>query len=38
MMKKRKGTKRYKERMYRSGSLDELREVIGLIFANNPAC
>lgn len=38
MMKKRKGTKRYKERMYRSGSLDELREVIGLIFADNPAC
>lgn len=32
MMKKRKGTKRYKERLYRSGSLEELSEVIGLIF------
>lgn len=32
MMKKRKGTKRYKERLYRSGSLRELLEVIELIF------
>lgn len=32
MMKKKKGTKRYKERLYQSGSLEELREVIGLIF------
>ena len=31
-MKKRKGTKRYKERLYRSGSLEELREVVELIF------
>ena len=37
MMKKRKGTKRYKERLYRSGSLAELREVIALIFADGPA-
>ncbi len=36
MMKKRKGTKRYKERLYRSGSLAELREVIALIFADSP--
>ncbi len=32
MMKKRKGTKRYKERLYQSGSPEELLEVIGLIF------
>jgi len=32
MMKKRKGTKKYKERMYRSGSLEELFEAIELIF------
>ena len=32
MMKKRKGTKRYKERLYRSGSLAELREVVEMIF------
>lgn len=32
MMKKRKGTKRYKERLYRSGSIEELREVLELIF------
>ena len=31
-MKKRKGTKRYKERLYRSGSLEELRETVELIF------
>ncbi|MDE7418008.1 MAG: tRNA-dihydrouridine synthase family protein [Lachnospiraceae bacterium] len=34
MMKKRKGTKRYKERLFGSGSLEELREVIALIFAD----
>lgn len=32
MMKKRKGTKRYKERLYRSGSIGELKEVLELIF------
>lgn len=32
MMKKRKGTKKYKERLYRSGSLGELQEVLGLVF------
>lgn len=32
MMKKRRGTKRYKERLYRSGSLEELQEVLDLIF------
>ena len=37
MMKKRTGTKQYKERLYRSGCLDELREVMALIFADNPA-
>lgn len=36
MMKKRRGTKQYKERLYRSGSLAELREVIALIFADSP--
>ena len=36
MMKKKKGTKRYKESLFRSGSLKELREVIALIFADNP--
>ena len=35
MMKKRKGTKRYKERLFGSGSLEELREVIALIFAED---
>lgn len=35
MMKKRKGTKRYKERLFGSGSLEELREVITLIFAED---
>ena len=34
MMKKRKGTKRYKEKLHRSGNLTELREVIALIFAD----
>lgn len=37
MMKKRRGTKRYKERLYRSGSLAELREAVALIFADSPA-
>ena len=37
MMKKRKGMKRYKEQMYRSGSLDELKRVIALIFGENQA-
>lgn len=32
MMKKRKGTKRYKERLYKSGSLEELREILEQIF------
>lgn len=32
-MKKRKGTKQYKERLYRSGSLEEVKEVVKLIFA-----
>lgn len=32
MMKKRRGTKRYKERLYRSGSIGEFKEVIELIF------
>lgn len=36
MMKKRKGTKRYKEQLFRSGSLEELREVIARIFADSP--
>ncbi len=35
-MKKRKGTKRYKERLYRCGSMEELREVVTLIFTTNP--
>lgn len=34
MMKKRKGTKKFKEQLFRSGSLEELREVIALIFDN----
>lgn len=32
MMKKRKGTKKYKEQLFRSGSLEELQEAIRLIF------
>ncbi len=32
MMKKRKGTKKYKEQLYRSGSINELMDVIHLIF------
>lgn len=35
-MKKRRGTKRYKERLFRCGSIEELREVVTLIFAQNP--
>lgn len=35
MMKKRKGTKKYKERLFRSGSIDELLEVLRLIFGND---
>ena len=34
-MKKRKGTKRYKERMYQCGSLEELKEIIILIFSGD---
>lgn len=32
-MKRRKGTKKYKERMYQCGSLDELREIVTAIFS-----
>lgn len=32
-MKKRKGTKKYKERMYQCGSLEELKEIIVQIFS-----
>ena len=32
MMKKRRGTKRYKQRLYQSGSLQELQKVTELIF------
>ena len=32
-MKKRKGTKKYKEQLYRIGSLEELKEVVELIFS-----
>lgn len=35
MMKKRRGTKKYKERLFRSGSIDELLEMLGLIFGND---
>ena len=34
-MKKRKGTKRYKERLFGCGSLEELREVVELIFSES---
>ncbi len=34
MMKKRKGTKQYKQRLYQSGSLLELKAVIELIFGS----
>ncbi len=33
MMKKRKGTKKYKERLFQCGNLEELREVVSLIFS-----
>ncbi len=32
MMKKRRGTKKYKEQMYKSGSFEELHQVLELIF------
>lgn len=32
-MKRRKGTKKYKERMYQCGNLDELREIVTAIFS-----
>lgn len=32
MMKKRKGTKKYKENLHKSGSMAELREIIKMIF------
>ena len=35
MMKKRKGTKRYKERLHRSGSPEELQEMLRLIFGED---
>lgn len=34
-MKKRKGTKRYKEQMYQCGSLEELQEIIVRIFSDD---
>lgn len=34
-MKKRKGTKKYKERMYQCGSLEELKEIIVQIFSGD---
>lgn len=37
MMKKRRGTKRYKQRLFGSGSLEELREVLELIFLETGA-
>ncbi len=36
-MKKRKGTKKYKEQLYRAGSTEELRELLGLIFLEKEA-
>ena len=33
-MKKRKGTKRYKEQLYRCGSLEELRDIVVRIFSD----
>lgn len=35
MMKKRKGTKRYKQRLYQSGSMEELQKVLWLIFGQD---
>lgn len=32
-MKKRRGTKKYKERLYKTGSIEELKEVVTLIFS-----
>jgi len=32
-MKKRKGTKRYKEQLYKSGSIEELKEIVTWIFS-----
>ncbi|MDE7224108.1 MAG: tRNA-dihydrouridine synthase family protein [Acetatifactor sp.] len=32
-MKKRRGTKKYKERLYKTGSIEELTEVVTLIFS-----
>lgn len=32
-MKKRKGTKKYKEQLYNSGSLEEVKEIVQLIFS-----
>lgn len=37
MMKKRRGTKRYKQRLFGSGSLEELREALELIFLETGA-
>lgn len=34
MMKKRKGTKQYKERLHQSGSIKELQEIVETIFAD----
>ncbi len=34
-MKKRKGTKKYKERMYQCGSLEELKEILVQIFSDD---
>lgn len=36
MMKKRRGTKHYKERLYKSGSIQELQEMLRLIFLEHP--
>ena len=37
MMKKRRGTKRYKQRLFASGSLEELQEALKLIFLQSEA-
>lgn len=37
MMKKRRGTKRYKQRLFASGSLEELQEALELIFLQSEA-
>ena len=36
-MKKRRGTKKYKEGLYRAGSVGELKEILELIFGEEPA-